>query len=198
MPQIEKNNPELTQYRRYRPKYPGLIFTFHILTTVVVCCIFIGCLWFFYQSLQSAPASNIVVARSEGQQIISTNLVTADPVQHAIKPDIAAKTTQVQQWDWILEQNGNHYIIQLGSSINKEKLYESAVNFDTEAPVAFYPFRLNRDEKIVYGYALGIYNSFDSAKEAVASLPQRVQNFGPWIRPIDDLQRQIASTSRKL
>ncbi len=101
---------------------------------------------------------------------------------------------KIYESDWIFLLPADKYIIQFGSSANRDLLYAEANAFPT-GPIAIYPFMKSATSRIVYGYSSGVYNSRQEATRALEILPREAVTNSPWIRPVGALQKQIKELS---
>jgi len=56
--------------------------------------------------------------------------------------------------------------------------------------------RIERDGQFLYVLLLGVYETEDNARLAVASMPEEVQQMKPWVRPIGGLQEAMLKADR--
>ena len=97
----------------------------------------------------------------------------------------------VQSTEWLSRQPPDFYSIQIIGAHEKntlEKLLKQQ-KLDPRVPVAM--FKTRRDQRIWYVLTYGIYKDADMAKQALQTLPQSLQNTGPWIRPLVDIHLLI-------
>ena len=95
--------------------------------------------------------------------------------------------------DWLLKQNDSAYVVQLASSTVKPEIYQKAFILSDTHPVVVYPFRKTRGNRLMYGYAIGMYDSFREAQNDVNKLQDSAVAEGVWIRPVGEIQREIVS-----
>ncbi len=95
---------------------------------------------------------------------------------------------------WVFKQDERMFTIQYASSPDIELITQGARSFSTSDAVAVFPFKKNRNKQMVYGFSAGIYDSVKSAQLAIAALPESTRALEPWIRPIGELQEQVART----
>ena len=96
---------------------------------------------------------------------------------------------------WMLEQNPEHFIVQYGSSPNLRLLKQFAAVMETDEPIAIYPFKTTSSGKPVYGIASSLHSNLEAGLNSVKQLPESVREFGPWVRPLKNVQQQIRKTS---
>ncbi len=147
-----------------------------------------------YKTMRTESVERVIVDAIDPQVIAANKPQGAIKAVEFIELPAANVDTGVRSGEWMLRQNGQQFTIQLASSVNKERLYKDAETFDSVDPVSFYPFRVNGDKKTVYGFACGIYNSLEEARTAIATQPEVFKQYGPWIRPIGEIQTEIQDT----
>ena len=135
--------------------------------------------------------TNGVVAKNT---VANTSANGSQTVESADKPGYPTNEDNIYESNWIFQLPDEKYVVQFGSSTNREQLYEDAKLFPV-SPVAFYPFRVTQSERVIYGYAAGVYASLDEANLAIAALPPALVQREPWIRPVGELKKQIMAVS---
>ena len=145
--------------------------------------------WFSATSFNNESSASSV-ADSSIQVIDASN--SANSVANA-RPSVPKITIVGTQW--MLEQNPEHFIIQYGSSPDLKLLKQFATEMGTEDPIAIYPFKTTPSGKPVFGIASSLHGDLDAGLNYVEQLPAAVREFGPWVRPLKNVQRQIRKTS---
>ena len=145
--------------------------------------------WFSATSVNNESSASSV-ADSSIQVIDASN--SANSVANA-RPSVPKITIVGTQW--MLEQNPEHFIIQYGSSPDLKLLKQFAAEMGTEDPIAIYPFKTTPSGKPVFGIASSLHGDLDAGLNYVEQLPAAVREFGPWVRPLKNVQRQIRKTS---
>ena len=145
--------------------------------------------WFSATSVNNESSASSV-ADSSIQVIDASN--SANSVANA-RPSVPKITIVGTQW--MLEQNPEHFIIQYGSSSDLKLLKQFAAEMGTEDPIAIYPFKTTPSGKPVFGIASSLHGDLDAGLNYVEQLPAAVREFGPWVRPLKNVQRQIRKTS---
>ncbi len=133
-----------------------------------------------------AVSEGLQNARKLTQKTMELKAVATDTLQN--------KASRLQDSTWVFRQDEDKFTIQYASSPDLELIYESARSFSTTDPVAVFPFKKNRNKRMIYGFSTGIYDNVKSAQQAIAALPESTQALAPWIRPIGELQEQVART----
>lgn len=95
---------------------------------------------------------------------------------------------------WVLEQSSDIYTIQFRTSPDAEILRQFAPDIGSETPVSIFPFKKSADGQVVFGIASGLYENMQDAKAAIEIMTPAAREYGPWIRPLDVLQREISDT----
>lgn len=119
------------------------------------------------------------------------SLINTDSTFELIEMETAQQALALFDWEWVLKQDTDKFTIQFGSSPDKDLLYESARTFPTEEAVVVFPFKKTPSNRTVYGFSAGLYDSLEKAQQAIRDMPSATRAIGPWIRPIDELQKQI-------
>jgi len=58
---------------------------------------------------------------------------------------------------------------------------------------AIFPYKRDRSNRVTYGLASGVYDTFQSAMRQVKQLPESLIEDEPWIRSVPTLKRDIES-----
>lgn len=123
----------------------------------------------------------------------STENLSNQTVLSEIPKQLVTSAT-VKDWRWVFQQKDGKFTIQYRSSTDKELLYEDARQLPANSSAGVFPFKRTSRKQLMYGYASGIYDTLESAEQAIQSLPSKAREHGPWIRPITQLQEQVART----
>jgi septal ring-binding cell division protein DamX len=107
---------------------------------------------------------------------------------------VATDPQHVYDAEWIMLLPEDKFTIQFGSSPDQRRLFEEARAFPS-GQVAMFPFKKTPSNRLVYGYASGVYSSLDAAQRAIRKMPKSIVARGPWIRPIGSLKKQIAAVT---
>jgi len=91
--------------------------------------------------------------------------------------------------EWISAQKPNYYTLQLASSTNR-KLIEKYYNENQLEGIAGYYVNRRKGEDW-YALVYGAYSTVGEANGAIASLPQDLRKWSPWVRKLKDVQRLI-------
>lgn len=93
--------------------------------------------------------------------------------------------------EWLLKHDTGSFVVQLASSTDKPDLYQKAFDLSESHPVVVYPFKKTRSNRLMYGYAIGMYDSFSEAQADVKQLSENAVAEGVWIRSVGEIQEQI-------
>jgi len=147
-------------------------------------------------TIDTSKNSNLGVKLLESTTDDATNIESPKLVA---KTDNKKQTTtpeekQIENSDWLLKQNANQFTVQYASSTRQPLLKQDARAFPTDDPIVIYPFRRSKREKMVYGFAVGLYTTRADAEQAIAKIPDSASTNEPWIRQVGTLQKQITRT----
>ena len=107
---------------------------------------------------------------------------------------VPAAKVGVYNADWLLKQDADAYVVQLASSTVKPELFQKAFVLSETYPVVVYPFKKTRNNQLMYGYAIGMYGSFNEAQKGANKLSASAVEEGVWIRSVGEIQKAIVST----
>ncbi len=93
---------------------------------------------------------------------------------------------------WLLSQRGDAFTIQFITSTNMDELVDFSKGFTGQQPATIYPFK-HSGEVVSYGLARGIFNTLDDARASLKNEPPEMLQHQPWIRPVEQVSRQIKS-----
>ncbi len=134
---------------------------------------------------------NLLAISSAPEGVIEIEIPAVAPPD----PTTAAPALKrIREATWMFKQDADKFTIQFGSSVDKEKLRMSALELSDDSVIILFPFKRNANDRTVYGFTSGIYDTVDQAALAIAGMPASIREFSPWIRPVDTLQKQIART----
>ena len=95
-------------------------------------------------------------------------------------------TGGIKREDWLQQQQRDLFTIQIGSVIDEDDLIDYLEENNIENNSAYIRVVINGVTR--YNAFYGIYDSYESAQQAVAELPQAVQRVQPWVRNIGVVQ----------
>ena len=153
---------------------------------------------------QSAVAQSDVEQKNALPQVAENVLVTNNDSKPVIQPEPEPEPDQHQNnvtdistivnQEWVLEQGSDDFTIQFRTSTDAELLRQFAPVIASENPISIFPFKKTNDGRLVFGIATGLYESMEEALAAIETMTPAAQKFGPWVRPLDELQREINDT----
>ncbi len=89
--------------------------------------------------------------------------------------------------DWVKTQNPNHYTLQLASSTNADLIRKYFEENALTGKAGYY--KNKREGEYWYALVYGAYPSAREANKAIASLPEDLRKWSPWVRKIKSIQR---------
>ena len=95
--------------------------------------------------------------------------------------------------EWLLQQPDNHFIVQIAASSEPKLLEEFIRTKPVKGPIAIYPFKLNKEGKLMYGLSSGLYIAREDAVSDLAQLSEISQHNGVWVRKVAAIRRQFAA-----
>ena len=138
----------------------------------------------------------------------ATETKTAQPEPKTVKPEpvksapvksapqvkaVTPKSVGAQQRDdraaWILSLPAEHYALQLLGAREKATVDKFLAAYPSVQKLTYY--RAKRNGAPWYVVVQASFPDYDSAKAAVAKLPQKLQKQGPWIRKIEAIQKDL-------
>lgn len=112
------------------------------------------------------------------------NMIQGD----AIKPAIGVKLKiALSPEEWVKTQKPNYYTLQLASSTNEKLIEKYYLENNLQGRAGYYKNR--RQGEDWYALVYGAYPSVSDANDAVASLPENLRKWSPWVRKIKVIQR---------
>jgi len=210
-------NP-LRSYRRYRynNRYDAPLLILIIDSCLIVlkyACVaaMLALAWLVTGSLRdrhtAQTITTITTVHSESSVVTATN--TAQPIQPKLAAQLALSESvdnlipdnkrnitpkpkvDILDSSWVLQQNPDHFIVQYGSSPDLELLEQFAQEMNHNEPMTIYTYKRTPSGRPVYGIASTLHTDLDIALAYVEQLPANARQFGPWVRPLKNLQNQI-------
>lgn len=108
----------------------------------------------------------------------------------SIKPDSIRNVVAVSNLDpqaWVKMQNPSFYTLQLASSTNAE-LIKKYFNENSLTGKAGY-YKNKREGEYWYALVFGAYPSAAAATAAIATLPEDLRKWSPWVRKLKSIHR---------
>jgi len=134
-------------------------------------------------------------SQAQAEITAATATQATNPIRKSHTKIPAAKAG-VYNADWLLKQDGGSYVVQLASSIEKPDLYQKAFDLSETHPAVVFPFKMTRSNQLMYGYAIGMYDTVREARAGIKQLSGNVVAEGVWIRPVGEIQKQIVNTRK--
>ena len=193
------------KYRSFRARnqhsYPGLFIALGFTGALLQIAVVFGVTWYALSLISSVGSDDqkVLVQRSQLTGFADDNRSQVEiPATAATGSTGPVPGTFIESGvynaDWLLKQNAGSYVVQLASSTVKPDLYQKAFTLAETHPVVVFPFRKTRGNQLMYGYAIGMYQSFIEAQNEVNKLPVGAVTEGVWIRPVSEVQKQIAGS----
>lgn len=121
----------------------------------------------------------------DGYTNLSSNSIRPVSNTHTLKRIDSVLTPKI----WVLSQNPNHYTLQLASSTNVELIQKYYQENNLEQTAGYYKDVRAGEEW--YALVYGSYPSVKDANDAIATLPQGLRKWSPWVRKLDKVQKII-------
>ena len=83
-----------------------------------------------------------------------------------------SETKQPLDSEWLMDQNPNHFIIQLASSSDRDQILLFAEEIETTEPIVIYAYKKEQSVQLTYGLATSLYDDLDTGLAEVKLLPQ--------------------------
>ena len=107
-------------------------------------------------------------------------------------PQDADDSGMIRRERWVLEQNPEHYTLQIMSF--SQELGIAKVLAEVQSKDNFFYFKYKKGGKVWYRLAYGLYPDRKSAQaDAASGLPKALGKVEPWVRRIGDVQNEITS-----
>lgn len=204
------------RYRREHPYSHPLLFLFvdmadSSLKFLITCGVIYGA---YFAVSNSEPETNTLLANNSvtvetpvAETIQKSDTYELTTIVSASSSEQSAVETHHQYNDsktlldnevgirWIEGLPESHYVIQFATSVNKTELIEFATNHLKKGAV-IYPFKLTSDQNAMYGLASGLYDSMQTALQAIDKMPEPVTQHRPWVRPVTTLKRAVRETAQ--
>ncbi|MFT4928678.1 MAG: septal ring-binding cell division protein DamX [Phenylobacterium sp.] len=109
-------------------------------------------------------------------------------------PDGAIVTVNEMDNQWFLSQRANLYVIQL-TGISDQQLLDDYLT-DHRLKATAHIYRSVRDNHPWYVVTLGVYSSFQAAKDAIGALSAPLRATQPWVKSISTIQLEIVNANK--
>ncbi len=115
---------------------------------------------------------------------------TADEAADAPAADTSvASTDSVQDSAWIIDQNPEHYTIQIGSTTNRPFLERFEKSLPEEQPTAIFEMLIGQGPENTLTF--GLFDTNEAATAALGNLSQRSRRYGAYVRKLSAIQKQV-------
>ncbi len=150
------------------------------------------------QTRASAPSSLSALATSLAQHSNNPSPTSTATVQRTSTPmtlanaaDTLVENSGTHTDNWLIAQPAEHYTVQVGSSADLGFLNRFSQNLPQDRAIVTYHYKTTAGNQAEYGLASGIYASQAAAQTALRSLPENSKRYGPWVRRIGTIQREM-------
>ncbi len=115
---------------------------------------------------------------------------TADEAADAPAADTSvASTDSVQDSAWIIDQNPEHYTIQIGSTTNRPFLERFEKSLPEEQPTAIFEMLIGQGPENTLTF--GLFDTNEAATAALGNLSQRSRRYSAYVRKLSAIQKQV-------
>ncbi|MCP4040993.1 MAG: hypothetical protein GY731_03410, partial [Gammaproteobacteria bacterium] len=101
----------------------------------------------------------------------------------------AARDTGLKSDEWLLAQEPGLYTIQIMGAHRKESVLAIPARFSLDSSTAYY--RHSHDGQKWFVLLYGTFHHLDAARQALSDLPAPLQEFGPWIRRLGSIHKDL-------
>lgn len=204
MVNLSRKYREFRAYNQY--SYPGMFIAIGSVKALLQIGIVFAVGWYALALMAGGQVDGeSVVAKNNDVEVLDKSMqltgFTDSPTQVEIPATATIETAErlsspvanpgVYNALWLLKHDAGSYVAQLASSTDKPDLYQKAFELSDNNSVIVYPFKKTSNNQLMYGYAIGIYDSFNDAQKDVAKLPESAVAEGVWIRSVGEIQMQI-------
>jgi DamX protein len=148
----------------------------------------------------AVPQSDAAV--SEASEDIVVDEMDAELASEKVEPEAAPVAEKrvssaqapgvIRRESWILEQNPDHYLLQIMSFTQEMGIAKTLENIQTKEKFSYYKYKKNGTTW--YRLAYGVYPDRKTAQAEVSKgLPKELGKVAPWIRRLGDVQEEITS-----
>lgn len=115
---------------------------------------------------------------------------THGKVEQQDSPQPQVNASEILGPGWLLSQPVDKFTIQFMTSADLDELVAFSEQFSNAQPATIYPYR-STGERVQYGLARGVFDTFNDAQLALENYPSAWLLHKPWIRPIGEVGSQI-------
>lgn len=106
------------------------------------------------------------------------------------RPNTSSNNKQYQRESWIQNLSQEQWTIQMLAFKERSKVHDFIDRHDLHQRAAY--FRENSSNGVLYKLIYGAYGSKEQAELARQNLSGRLKEYGPWLRPVANIQQVIA------
>lgn len=100
---------------------------------------------------------------------------------------------EIYNAEWMLELPEDHYVVQIASATEQQTLLQYAADKSFNAPLAIFPFKVNKNGELVYGLSTGLFIEKDDATTELPMLSKISTQHGVWVRKVAEIKQQLVS-----
>lgn len=126
----------------------------------------------------------------EPQVTFTSRLPVAATDAMASKLSIQPKPSLTKNEQWIMDQSGERYTIQLVATANKAAMLRFIDRNNLRGNAIYY--KTQRKNNDWYTLILGSFESLSVAKKTVSRLSASLRKTKPWVKPISGIQKALA------
>ena len=109
---------------------------------------------------------------------------------------VAEELSAVENDAWVLTQNPDSFVIQVGSTTNRPFLVSFEKRLPENQPTAIFEMLIGKSAEHVLSY--GLYETREQASQALGRLSQSARRYGAYVRKVSAVQKQIRDLSAGL
>ena len=143
----------------------------------------------------TSPPSSAVEATPELAAVESTeggaeaSVAESGAAVTVVEAETEINMQEVQAEGWVLEQNPEHFVIQIGSTTNYPFLVRFEKQLPDSQPTAIFEMLIGQTAEHTLTY--GSFDTRQAATAALGALSQRARRYGAYVRKISAVQQQI-------
>ena len=120
---------------------------------------------------------------------LEPDLLETAPTAKSSAPSMEATASGVHLSDWIMDQNPEHFTIQLAAMSDEDGVVRYLNKHGIKGEIAIYPRQTSTST--VFVIVLGVYTDKDSARQVLDQLPAALRKQRIWARPFAEIQAII-------
>lgn len=102
-----------------------------------------------------------------------------------------SRSSVVRDANWVLQQNPDHYTVQLAGSTDLKALLTIASKVSTPSRLAHYSISSKKTNKEWFNLLYGRYRTKKAAQMQLDGLPPELKQYKPWITKFSDVQKRL-------